>query len=158
MKIFGNVLKNVCQDLCDWVLAAPVCSVLSDIWLNNWLLVKLMTRCWVVSGLGACYSQWHLMAWILTTPTYIVFPTLLMSSWWTYTPLLNWFWLLCWNMRLKSKKGHLVEIRILGSEECETETFEKAKQIIQEEKSLSYCDGSWYERFWPLLGLVPKVS
>ena len=49
MKIFGNVLKNVCQDLCDWVLAAPVCSVLSDIWLNNWLLVKLMTRCWVVS-------------------------------------------------------------------------------------------------------------
>ena len=59
-------------------------------------------------------------------------------------------------MRLKSKKGHLVEIRILGSEECETETFEKAKQIIQEEKSLSYCDGSWYERFWPLLGLVPN--
>lgn len=45
-------------------------------------------------------------------------------------------------MRLKSKKGHLVEIRILGSEECETETFEKAKQIIHEEKSLSYCDGS----------------
>lgn len=156
MKIFGKVLKNVCQDLCDWVLAAPVCSVLSDIWLNNWLLVKLMTR--LLGGLGPGYSQWHLMAWILTTPTYIVFPTLLMSSWWSYTTLLNWFWWLRWPLSWKSKKRHLVEIRILGPEECETETFEKVKQIIHEEKSLSYCDGSWYERFWPLLGLVPKVS
>ena len=43
---------------------------------------------------------------------------------------------------IKSKKRHLVEIRILGPEEGETETFEKAKQIIHEEKTLSYCDGS----------------
>ena len=34
--------------------------------------------------------------------------------------------------------------------------IDKQDKKTREEKKLSFCDGSWYKRFWPLLGLVPN--